>query len=46
VDDLCRTAPKLCAHGERLGIPAATRARGNALTGKNTIHTLCKRRKL
>ena len=45
VDDLCKTALNLCAPGEMLGIAAATRAYGRAVTGENAIHTLCTTRK-
>jgi hypothetical protein len=46
VDDLCKTALNLCAPGEMLGIPAATRAHDGAATGENAIHTLCTTTKL
>ncbi len=46
VDHLCKTAPKLCADGEKLGIPVAARGCDKAITGENTIHTLCTTRKL
>ena len=45
VDDLCKTAPNLCALVEMLGIPVAARGYNRASTGKNAIHTLCTTRK-
>jgi hypothetical protein len=46
VDHLCKTPPKLCADGGKLGIPTAAHAHDKAITGENTIHTLCTTRKL
>ena len=45
VDDLCRTAPSLCASPEKLGILAVSYGQAKSSTWINTIHTLCTERK-